>query len=325
MKYLSSLAAVVFGASLASVACAQSATANYPDHAIKLVVGYAPGGGNDIAARLIAKELSAVLKQSVVVENRPGAGTNIGASYVARAAPDGYTLSLASSALAVNVTLYPKLDYDAVKDFAPIAIFAKAPNLLLVRKTLDVNSVKDLVAYAKKNPNKLNYSSSGSGSSQHLAAELFKTKAGITAAHIPYKGSAPALTAVLGGQADFTFINIPSSKQLIESGQVKALAITSDKRSPTVPNIPTMAEAGISDMDVATWYSILAPAGTPPEIVNKLNAAINQVASAPAFAKTMEELGTEPMSGSPEYFAKFLAEEIVRWREIIQQSHATVD
>jgi tripartite-type tricarboxylate transporter receptor subunit TctC len=325
MKTLSSLAALVVGASLASGACAQSAVANYPDHAIKLVVGYAPGGGNDIAARLIAKELSGVLKQSVVVENRPGAGTNIGASYVARAAPDGYTLSLASSALAVNVTLYPKLDYDAVKDFAPIAIFAKAPNLLLVRKTLDVNSVKDLVAYAKKNPNKLNYSSSGSGSSQHLAAELFKTKTGITAAHIPYKGSAPALTAVLGGQADFTFINIPSSKQLIESGQVKALAITSDKRSPTVPNIPTMAEAGISDMDVATWYSILAPAGTPPEIVNKLNAAINQVASAPAFAKTMEELGTEPMSGSPDYFAKFLAEEIVRWREIIQQSHATVD
>jgi tripartite-type tricarboxylate transporter receptor subunit TctC len=327
MKSLSSLAAVLLGLSLLGGTAARaqsSAVANYPDHPIKLVVGYAPGGGNDVAARLIAKELSGILHQSIVVENRPGAGTNIAASYVSRAAPDGYTLSLSSTALAVNVTLYPKLDYDPVKDFDPVAIFAEAPNLLIVNPKLPVNSVADLVAYAKKNPGKLNFSSAGSGSTQHLAGELFKTKAGITATHIPYKGSAPSLTAVISGEADFTFVNIPSSKQLIESGQVKALAITSSKRFPAVPNIPTMAEAGINGMEVATWYSILTPAGTPRPIIDKLNKAVNQAVAKPEFNKVLEDLGTAPMSESPEFFKKFLADEIVRWRDIVRQSNATV-
>jgi tripartite-type tricarboxylate transporter receptor subunit TctC len=326
MKPLSSLAAALLAVSLVggAPAQAQSPTEKYPDRPIKLVVGYAPGGGNDIAARLIAKELTEILGQSIVVENRPGAGTNIGASYVARSAPDGYTLSLSSTALAVNVSLYPKLDYDPVKDFAPVAIFAKAPNLLIVSNKLPVSSVKELVAYAKKNPGKLNFSSAGSGSTQQLAAELFKTKAGITAMHVPYKGSAPSLNAVIGGEADFTFVNIPSSKQLVDSGQVKALAITADKRFPAVPNIPTMEEAGIPGMDVATWYSILAPAGTPPAIINKLNAAVNQAVERPAFRKVLEDMGTAPMTATPEYFQKFLAEEIVRWREIVRQSNASV-
>ncbi|ANN72088.1 tripartite tricarboxylate transporter substrate binding protein [Bordetella bronchialis] len=326
MKSLSSIAAVVLGLTLAGGAQAQSsAAANYPDHPIKLVVGYAPGGGNDVAARLIAKELTPILNQSIVVENRPGAGTNIAASYVARSAPDGYTLSLSSTALAVNVTLYPKLDYDAVKDFAPIAIFAEAPNLLIINPKLPINSVAELVAYGKKHPGKLNFSSAGSGSTQHLAGELFKTKAGFDATHVPYKGSAPSLTAVISGESDFTFVNIPSSKQLIESGQVKALAITSAKRFPAVPNIPTMAEAGVPGMEVATWYSILAPAGTPRPIIDKLNKAVNQAVAKPEFRKQLEDLGTAPMTESPEYFQKFLAEEIVRWRQIVQQSHATVN
>ncbi|HTJ98453.1 MAG TPA: tripartite tricarboxylate transporter substrate binding protein [Bordetella sp.] len=327
MKSLSSIAAILLGLSLtAGSAHAQSsAVANYPDHPIKLVVGYAPGGGNDVAARLIAKELTPILHQTIVVENRPGAGTNIGASYVARSAPDGYTLTLSSTALAVNVSLYPKLDYDPVKDFEPIAIFAEAPNLLIVNPKLPVKSVSDLVAYGKAHPGKLNFSSAGSGSTQHLSGELFKTKAGFTATHVPYKGSAPSLTAVISGESDFTFVNIPSSKQLIESGQVKALAITSSKRFSAVPNIPTMAEAGIQGMDVATWYSILAPAGTPRPIIDKLNKAINQAVSKPEFRKQLEDLGTAPMTESPEYFKKFLAEEIVRWREIVQQSGATVN
>ncbi|ARP81650.1 hypothetical protein CAL12_13080 [Bordetella genomosp. 8] len=327
MKFLTSIAVVLSGLTLAA-GCARaqgSGTANYPDHPIKLVVGYAPGGGNDVAARLIAKELSPILGQTIVVENRPGAGTNIGASYVARSAPDGYTLTLSSTALAVNVTLYPKLDYDAVKDFEPIAIFAEAPNLLLVNPKLPVNSVAELIAYGKKHPGKLNFSSAGSGSTQHLAGELFKTKAGITATHVPYKGSAPSLTAVISGEADFTFVNIPSSKQLIESGQVKALAITSAHRFPAVPNIPTMAEAGVQGMEVATWYSILAPARTPRPIIDKLNKAVNQAVSKPEFRKQLEDLGTAPMTESPEFFKKFLADEIDRWRVIVQQSHATVN
>jgi tripartite-type tricarboxylate transporter receptor subunit TctC len=326
MTSLTSLSAVLLSVSLVSGAAAQaqSSAGNYPDHPIKLVVGYAPGGGNDIAARLIAKELTGILNQTIIVENRPGAGTNIAASYVARAAPDGYTLSLSSTALAVNPSLYPKLDYDPVKDFEPVAIFAEAPNLLIVNSKLPVKTVADMVAYAKKHPGKLNYSSAGSGSTQHLAAELFKNKAGITATHIPYKGSAPSLTAVISGEADFTFVNIPSSKQLIESGQVKALAITSSKRFPAVPDIPTMKEGGIPDMEVATWYSILAPAGTPRPIVDKLNAAVNQAVAVPAFRKTLEDLGTAPMTGTPEFFQKFLAEEIVRWRQIVKQSGASV-
>lgn len=327
MKFRFLLQAALFGVSLAAGAAqAQSSAADkYPDHPIKLVVGYAPGGGNDVAARLMAKELSSILHGSIVVENRPGAGTNIAASYVARAPADGYTLSLSSTALAVNVSLYPKLDYDAVKDFEPVAIFAEAPNLLLVNPKLPVNSVKDLIEYGKKHPGKLNFSSAGSGSTQHLAGELFKIKGGFEATHIPYKGSAPALTAVIGGEADFTFINIPSSKQLIESGQLKALAITSAKRFPAVPKIPTMAEAGVEGMEVATWYSIVAPAGTPRPIVDKLNKAINQAMAQPELRKQFEDLGMAPMNESPEFFKKFLADEIARWRVIVQQSHATVN
>ncbi|WP_158515184.1 tripartite tricarboxylate transporter substrate binding protein [Bordetella sp. H567] len=327
MKFPRSVQAALLGFSLlASAAHAQSSAVDkYPDHPIKLVVGYAPGGGNDVAARLLAKELASILHGSIVVENRAGAGTNIAASYVARSAPDGYTLSLSSTALAVNVTLYKKLDYDAIKDFEPIAIFAEAPNLLLVNPKLPVNSVADLVEYGKKHPGKLNFSSAGSGSTQHLAGELFKIKGGFDAAHIPYKGSAPALTAVIGGEADFTFINIPSSKQLIESGQLKALAITSAKRFPAVPNIPTMAEAGMNGMEVATWYSIVAPAGTPRPIVDKLNKAINQAMTEPELRKRFEELGMAPMNESPEFFKKFLADEVARWRVIVQQSNASVN
>jgi tripartite-type tricarboxylate transporter receptor subunit TctC len=317
--------ALLCSALAGGAAQAQSSADSYPDHPIKLVVGYAPGGGNDVAARLLAKELSSILHGSIVVENRPGAGTNIAASFVARSAPDGYTLSLASTALAINGTLYKKLDYDAVKDFEPVAIFAEAPNLLLVSPKLPVKTVSDLIAYAKQHPGKLNFSSAGSGSTQHLSGELFKLKGGFDATHVPYKGSAPALSAVISGEVDFSFLNIPSTKQLIESGQVKALAITSAKRFPAVPNIPTMEEAGIKDMDVGTWYSITAPAGTPRPIVDKLNKAINQAMNEPELRKRFEDLGMAPMTGSPEFFKKFLADEIVRWRAIVLQSDASVN
>lgn len=326
MKSLRSLAAGLFSLSIvAGAAHAAPSVGNYPDHPIKLVVGYEPGGGNDIAARLLAKRLSSILNQSIVVENRPGAGTNIASSYVARSAPDGYTLSLASTALAVNGSLYKKLDYDAVKDFAPVALFAEAPNLLVINPKLPVNSVNDLIDYGKKHPGRLNFSSSGSGSSQHLSGELFKVKGGFQATHIPYKGSAPALTAVISGEADFSFLNIPSAKQLIESGQVKALAITSAKRFSAVPNVPTMQEQGQKGMEVGTWYSIVVPAGTPQPIIEKLNTAINQAVNEPELRKRFEDLGIAPVAESPAYFKKFLASEIVRWREIVEQSHATIN
>jgi tripartite-type tricarboxylate transporter receptor subunit TctC len=261
----------------------------------------------------------------VVVENRPGAGTNIGATYVARSAPDGYTLSLSSTALAINISLYPKLEYDPVRDFSPIAVFAIAPNLLIINPAVPAKTVPELIAYAKQNPGKVNYSSSGVGSTQHLAGELFNLKTGISALHIPYKGSAPSLSAVMGGEAAFTFVNIPSSKQLIASGKVKALAITNPKRFAVVPDIPTMAEQGIQDMNLATWYSILAPAGTPKPIIDKLNQAINQAVKSPEFNQKLQDEGTEPLIETPEFFQKFLADEITRWREIVRVSKATAN
>jgi tripartite-type tricarboxylate transporter receptor subunit TctC len=327
VKTLFSASAALFSASLICTAAHAQASAadNYPDHPIKLVVGYTPGGGNDVAARLLAKDLAEVLHGSIVVENRPGAGTNIGASYVARSAPDGYTLSLSSTALAINGSLYKKLDYDAAKDFVPVAIFAEAPNLLLVNPKLPVKTVGDLIAYGKAHPGKLNFSSAGSGSTQHLSGELFKLKGGFEATHIPYKGSAPALTAVISGEADFSFINIPSSKQLMETGKLKALAITSSKRFPAVPEVPTMAEQGVQGMEVATWYSIVAPTGTPQAIVDKLNKAINQVMSKPEMQKRFIDLGMAPIVESQAYFKKYLADEIARWKVIVEQSHASVE
>jgi len=326
MKFHPLLAALALGLSCTSGAArAASPADDYPNHAVQVVVGYAPGGGNDVAARLLAKEISSIMHQSFVVENRPGAGTNIASSYVARAKPDGYTLALSSTAIAVNVTLYSKLDYDPVKDFEPVALFAEAPNLLVVNPKLPVNSVADLVDYAKKHPGTLNFSSAGSGSTQHLSGELFKMKTGVDVVHVPYKGSAPALSAVIGGEVAFSFLNIPSAKQLVESGQVKALALTAAKRFPAVGNVPTMAQAGIEGMEVGTWYSIMAPAGTPQPIVQKLNHAINEAMSKPDIRARFESLGMAPVAESPDYLKKHLADEIVRWRTIVQQSHASVD
>jgi tripartite-type tricarboxylate transporter receptor subunit TctC len=297
----------------------------YPVHSIKFIVGYAPGGGADIMGRLIAQQLSESLRQSVVVENRPGAGQNIAASLVAKAPPDGYTLLVSSSALALNISLYPKLDYDPLRDFAPVAVFAQAPNLLVVREALPVSSVADLIASAKKVPGAMNFSSSGSGSTQHLAGELFKLKAGIGATHIPYKGTIPSVTAVISGDVDFTFANIPSVKQFVLNHKLKALAITSVKRSPLLPDIPTLDEAGIAGMDVAAWYGVLAPAGTPPAVIAKLNAAISQAVQRPEFQKQLEDLGADPIVQSPEFFKRFLAEDIARWEKIIKVAHAKAE
>jgi len=307
-------------------AVAQSGAAvAYPAHPIKLLVGYAPGGGADIMGRLIAQQLSDSLKQSVIVENRPGAGQNIAASLVAKAPADGYTLLVSSSALALNINLYPSLDYDPVKDFAPVSVFAQAPNLLVVRDALPVNSVAELIAYAKKAPGAMNFSSSGSGSTQHLSGELFKLKTGIQATHIPYKGTIPSVTAVISGDVDFTFANIPSVKQFVLNHKLKALAITAARRSPLLPDVPTLDEAGVAGMDVAAWYGVLAPAGTPPAIVAKLNAAISEAVQRPDFQKQLESLGADPIVQSPEYFKRFLAEDIARWEKIIKLAHAKAE
>jgi tripartite-type tricarboxylate transporter receptor subunit TctC len=308
-----------------AIPASPASAGNYPDRPIKLVVGYTPGGGNDIVARLLANAVGPIIHGVFIVENRPGAATNIAASYVARSAPDGYTLSLSAAALAINPSLYKTLDYDPLKDFEPVALAAEAPNLLLVHPKLPVNSVADLIAYGRKNAGKLNFSSAGSGTTQHLAGELFKLRCGFDATHIPFKGSAPALTAVISGDVDFSFVNIPSGKEFVDSRQVRAFAVTSAGRFGAVPEIPTMAEAGVQGMEVSTWFSIVAPAATPRPIIELLNKAINQAMAQPDLKKRFEDLGMAPRTGTPEFFKQYLADEIDRWRVVVQQSHASVD
>ncbi|SDB98285.1 Tripartite-type tricarboxylate transporter, receptor component TctC [Cupriavidus sp. YR651] len=321
---MAAAAAIVMSGWAATGARAQGEAA-YPSKPIHLVVGYAPGGGTDIMARLIGQHIGVALGQPVVVENKPGAGQNIAASYVARSPADGYTLFLSSSALAVNISLYNKLDYDPVKSFAPVAVFAQSPNLMVVPASLGVSTVDEFVAYAKKGAQGVNFSSSGAGSSQHLGGELFRQETGIQASHVPYKGSAPSIVAILSGEVQYTFINIPSVMAVKSNNRMRVLAITSAKRSPLMPNVPTMAEAGMPHMTMAAWYGVLAPAGTPPQIVNRLNAAINKAVADPAFRERMQTEGAETMADSPDYFKRFLADDIARWRQVVKTGNVKVE
>ena len=297
-------------------------TAAYPVKPIRAVVGYAPGGGADIMGRLIAQRITESLGQQVVVDNKPGAGQNIGAEFVAKSPPDGYTLFMSSSALGINVSLYPKLGYDPVKNFAPIAVFAQSPNLLLVHPSLPANNAREFIAFARKNPGKLNFSSSGSGSTQHLSGELFKLMTGVEMTHVPYKGSAPSLTALVSGEVEFAFNNIPSAQPFLSSKRLKALAITSRQRSPLLPQVPTLIESGLKGFDVAAWYGLLAPAGTPPEIVARLHDTVAKAVKTKEFKAQLAQMGADPIDESSKFFAEFLQEEITRWQKVIQASKA---
>jgi len=301
------------------------AAGGYPDRPITLVVGYAPGGGADITARLLGQRLSEQLGVSVVVENRPGAGQNIGAAYVARSAPDGYTILVSSSAMGINPSLFPRLEYDPVKSFAPVAVFGQSPNLLVASSTVGVGSVQELVAYGRKFPGRLNFSSSGHGSTQHLSGELFKQITGIEAVHVPYKGSGPSVNGVLAGEVQFTFVNIPSIATVLGSDKIKVLAVTSEQRLRSLPDVPTMAEAGIDGMVVSAWYGLMAPAGTPESVVATLNQAANDAVRDEAFKAQLVQAGVEPMTSTPAFFAEFLQQEIDRWKSVIRAAGAKVD
>ncbi len=295
----------------------------YPSKPIKMIVGYAPGGGSDIMGRLIAQQITDALGQQVVVENRPGAAQNIAAEQVARSPADGYTLFMSSAALGVNVTLYPKLNYDPVKDFAPVAVFSTSPNLLLVHPSFPAKTVKEFIAAARKSKGKLNFSSSGSGSTQHLSGEMLKLMLGVDMTHIPFKGSAPSMTALASGEVDFSFNNIPAAQPLLVPGRIRALAITSAKRSPLLPELPTMIEGGLPGFVTGTWYGVLAPTGTPRDIVNTLNAAIVKAVQKADFRSRLAQMGADPIAETPEYFHKLLLEEIERWGKVVRASKAT--
>jgi len=313
---------VALGIVLGFQSPAWAQAAKYPAKPIRMVVGYAPGGGSDIMGRLIAQQITDATGQQVIVENRPGAAQNVAAEQVARAPSDGYTLFLSSAALGINISLYPKLNYDPVRDFAPVAVFATSPNLLLVHPSFPAKNVREFVAVAKKNPGKLNFSSSGSGSTQHLSGEMLKLQIGIDITHVPYKGSAPSMTALASGEVDFSFNNIPAAQPLMTPGRIRALAITSVKRSSLLPELPTMTEGGLPGFVTQTWYGVLAPAGTPSEIINTLNLVIVKAVQREGFRARIALTGADTITESPEYFRQMLKEEIERWAKVVKASKA---
>jgi tripartite-type tricarboxylate transporter receptor subunit TctC len=303
-----------------------AAQAPYPTKPIRLVVPFPPGGPLDAAARGIGQKVSDDWGQPVIVDNRPGAGGNIGADLVAKSAPDGYTIVMgALSTHAVNVTLYGKLPYDPVTDFAPITLVAVTPNVLVVNPSLPVNSVADLIAYAKANPGKLSFGSGSNGSAGHLAGELFKTEAHVDMVHVPYKGSAPALQDLLGGRIQLMFDNLASSMPYVKAGKLKALAVTTAERSPLVPDLPTLAESGLRNFDIYTWYGLMAPAGTPKDIIAKWNAEVAKILNAPDMKERLVAQGAQAAPDSPDAFAALIKREIPKYARIVKDSGAKVD
>ena len=278
-----------------------------------------------MVARLLAKELSEELGQSFIVENKPGAGSNIATEYVVRAPADGYTLLMMAVTSTINQTLYPNLKFDVTKDLTAVALGAKVPNLLVINPKVPVNSVKELVDYANKNPGKLNFASSGSGTSIHMTGELFKINTKIDVSHIPYKGSSPAMTDLVGGQVQFMFDNMPSALPLVQSGKLRALAVTSPKRSPAAPDVPTMAEAGFEGFDVSSWFGLMAPAKTPDAVVQKLNAAVAKALAKPELQKRLADLGSTSQAMTSAEFSDFVKNEVKVWGGVVKASGAQVD
>ena len=298
---------------------------SYPVKPIRLVLPYPPGGGTDVIARPLAQKLTEQLGQQVIVDNRGGAGGNIGMEFVAKSPADGYTLLFALTAqYAVNLSLYPKLPYDPVRDYAPISLLANAPYLLVVHPALPAKSVAELVALVKARPGQLSYSSSGNGSGAHLAGEMLRSLARVEIVHVPYKGAGPAMPDLIAGQVQLSFITYTAAGPHIKTGRLRALGVTTAKRSPTLPDLPAIGET-VAGYDSAVWYGFAAPAGTPPEIVSKLNAEVLRVLAAPDFRSRITLEAVSPIGSTPEEFGSFMKSEIVRWAKVVKDSGAKVD
>jgi len=298
---------------------------SYPVKPIRLVLPYPPGGGTDVIARPLAQKLTEQLGQQVIVDNRGGAGGNIGMEFVAKSPADGYTLLFALTAqYAVNPSLYPKLPYDPVRDYAPISLLANAPYLLVVHPALPAKSVAELVALVKARPGQLSYSSSGNGSGAHLAGEMLRSLARVEIVHVPYKGAGPAMPDLIAGQVQLSFITYTAAGPHIKTGRLRALGVTTAKRSPTLPDLPAIGET-VAGYDSAVWYGFAAPAGTPPEIVSKLNAEVLRVLAAPDFRSRITLEAVSPIGSTPEEFGSFMRSEIVRWAKVVKDSGAKVD
>ena len=318
--FANTLAAAALAA--ASLAGAQT----FPSKTIRLICPFPPAGAVDIASRAIANELSKLLGQAVTVDNRPGAGGNIGGAEAARATPDGYTLFMTTSGIqAINPALYSKMPFDPNKDLVPVVALVALNNVLVLHPSVKANSVAEVIAMAKAEPGKINYASSGNGTSIHMSGEMFKHMTKVDMLHIPYKGSAPAVTDLLSGQVMMMFDNIPSALPHVRAGKLKALATTGAKRDPLLPDVPTMAEAGVAGYESGVWFGLAAPAGTPREVINRLNAETIRGAKSADFVKRMTDLGYSVITGTPEQMAEMNRAEITRWGPIVKASGAKVD
>jgi tripartite-type tricarboxylate transporter receptor subunit TctC len=302
-----------------------SGQAAYPTKPVRLVVPFPAGGTTDLLARAAAQKLSEAWGQQVIVDNRPGAAGNIGAELVAKSTPDGYTLLMGTVGThAINASLYAKMPYDHVKDFTPVILVAGVPNVLVVNPQVPVNTVPELIAYAKANPGKLNFASSGSGTSIHLSGELFKTMTGVQMTHVPYKGSAPALTDLIGGQVQLMFDNLPSSLAFIKAGKLRAIAVTSTARAAALPDVPTVADT-VPGFEASSWFGVLAPAGTPRDIVMKINGGTAKWLASPDAKEKLAAQGANVAGGTPEDFAKHIQAETAKWAKVVKESGAKVD
>jgi tripartite-type tricarboxylate transporter receptor subunit TctC len=326
MKTPALLAALTVSALVSAIAAPAALAQGFPNKPIRLICPFPPAGAVDIASRATAHELQKLLGQPVTVENRPGAGGNLGGEMAAKAAPDGYTLFMNTSGIhAINPVLYSKMGFDPVKDLIPVAPLVALNNVLVANPNFKVSSVKDLISQAKAAPGKITYASSGSGTSIHMSGELFKYLTGVDLLHIPYKGSAPAVTDLIAGQVNVMFDNIPSSLPHIKSGKLRALATTGSKRDPALPDLPTIAESGVPGYEAGVWFGISVPAGTPREIVAKLNAESVKATQAPEFQKRMKDLGYLIIPGTPEQMGEMLKIEVARWTPVVKASGAKAD
>ncbi len=323
MKVASALSAIktacVVALSLVVATPSLTQAQNYPNRPIRMVLPFSPGGAADAPGRVLMQKLSEVLGQQVFVDNRPGAGGTIGAASVAKATPDGYTLLLISNTHVISASLYKNLPYDSVTDFAPVLQFSEAPNVLVVHPSLPVKSVRELIALAKEKPGKIDYASSGNGSSQHLFAALFSSMAGVNMFHIPYKGSAQATTELLGGEVKVGFPGIAGMLQYIKDGRLRALAVTGAKRSPELPDVPTIAEAGLKGYEATLWLGILGPAALPKEIITKLNTAMSGILKQPDVQHSLQAVGTEIVYRTPGEFGEYVRAEQKKWSTVVKE------
>lgn len=326
-KLLRGFCALLLTAGMVSasrVASAQTPDA-WPSRPLRFILPFPPGGGTDILGRLISERLTAALGQPVLTENRGGAGGNVGAEAAARSSPDGYTIVLVAPSLAISPSLYSKLNYDPVKDFAPVSLVAKVPNVMITHPSVPAQTLAEFIRLAKTKPGGMNFGSGGSGTSNHLAGELFNIVAGVKLVHVPYKGVNLAMNDVLSGQIQFVVIGVPAAAPHIKAGRLRALGLVAQQRSVALPEVPTVAEAGLREFEVTTWYGILAPAGTPRPIVARLNAEIVRIMHAPEMNDRLASMATEPVTSTPEEFADYIKREIAKWGDVVRQAGLKAD